>query len=218
MRGIFTRYHHLPTGIEPLIGLPMPPFASQDEHTVFLDSLRFHVAALGGSDGALPVSILNGMFASVDLERKTLSELELQVCFQSFFPAPWELRDLADLVNDRHKSFRPTPEGGWRWLFDPDFEAKPDPEGGWLLLRHERGSFEEDKLDAEYDLCLLWMAMMSDHRWGSNEYELADAKFLAPEAAARIKETTNSHFTIAGALAVPAVAAPAGWFKKLFVR
>ncbi len=179
----------------------MPPFASRNEHKVFLDSLRFHLAALGGLDGTVPVSILNGLLSSVNLEQKTLSELELQLCLQSFFPAPWALGDLAELVNDRQKSFRPTPEGGWRWLFDPEFEAKPDPEGGWLLLRHERGSFEEDKLDADYDLCLLWMSMMSDRGWGTNKYEFAKAEFLAPEAAARIRESVGSRFNVAQALA-----------------
>jgi len=202
---------------------------------VFLDSLRFHVAALGGLDGTVPAAILNGLLYAVDLASPTLSELELQVCFQSFFPAPWELSDLAELVNDRQKSFRPTNEGGWRWLFDPEFEAKPDPAGGWLLLRHERGWFEEDKLDGDYDLCLLWMAMMSGRAWGTNKWGYARQEFLAPAAVASIRQARSERFNVAQAMAdgvdeEEAAAAPvptlenepepaaAGWIKRLLGR
>ena len=233
--GIVVGSYDLPQGVQPLLGLPMPPFASKEEHGVFLDSLRFHVAALGGVDGTVPAAILNGMFRTVDLASPTLSELELQVCLQSFFPAPWELSDLAELVNDRRKSFRPTDEGGWRWLFDPEFEAKPDPAGGWMILRHERGWFEQDKLDGDYDLCLFWMAMMSERGWGTHEWIFATQEFLAPEAAVAVREVRGSGFNVAQAMvdgavedeaaAEPAIAVerdggmPAAgrgsWFKRL---
>lgn len=233
--GIVVRSYNLPQGVQPLLGLPMPPFASKEEHKVFLDSLRFHVAALGGVDGTVPAAILNGMFSTVDLASPTLSELELQVCWQSFFPAPWEFTDLAELVNDRQRSFRPTAEGGWRWLFDPEFEAKPDPAGGWMILRHERGWFEQDKLDGDYDLCLFWMSMMSDRGWGTGEYEFARQQFLAPEAVAAVRESRSAQFNVAQAMAdgvdeedaaavpVPALEnepkpAAAGWLKRMLGR
>lgn len=230
--GVVIRSYNLPSGVLPLLGLPMPPFASKDEHEVFLDSLRYHVAALGGLDGTVPAAILNGLLRAVDVTSPTLSELELQVCLQSLFPAPWELSDLAELVNDRQKSFRPTPSGGWRWLFDPEFEAKPDPAGGWMILRHERGWFEEDRLDGDYDLCLLWMVMMSEHGWGTNKYKLARQKFLAPAAVASIQEARRDRFNVAQAMAADAArdeaqAVPAeavglenatGWFKRIVGR
>jgi len=227
--GIVVRSYRVPQGVRPLLGLPMPPFASKEEHEVFLDSLRFHVAALGGVDGTVPAAILNGLFHTVDLASPTLSELELQVCFQSFFPAPWELSDLAELVNDRQKSFRPTNEGGWRWLFDPEFEAKPDPAGGWMILRHERGWFEQDHLDGEYDLALFWMSMMSEHGWGTGEYEFARQQFLAPAAVAAVRESRSARFNVAQAMAdgvdeegnanepePVAAASLAGWLRRLW--
>lgn len=234
VRGSITGSYLLPTGIEPLHGLPMPPFASRHEHKIFLDSLRIHVDALGGLDGSLPASLLNSTLASVNLEQKTLSEVELKLCCSTFFPAPWALGDLAELLADGLARFRPTPEGGWRLFSDPDYEAKPDPEGGWLLLCHERGYFDEDKLDANYDLCLLWMAMAFGRGWGTNEFEFDNAKFVAPEAAARIRELGASTFNVARAMAErgqsaqQAALAPQaagqlsaespGWFRRLFHR
>lgn len=58
---------------------------------MFLDSLRFHAAALGGLDGTVAAVILNGMFRTVDPASRTLSELELQVCFQSLLPGTLEV-------------------------------------------------------------------------------------------------------------------------------
>lgn len=96
-----------------------------------------------------------------------------------------------------------------------------------MVLRHERGWFERDKLDGDHDLCLLWMAMVSDRGWGTNKYVFADQKFLAPAAAASIREARAARFNVAQAMADGAVedevqaepvaaVSPAGWLRRLW--
>ncbi|RRR96901.1 hypothetical protein [Glycomyces terrestris] len=137
--------------------IPLPPFATPDEHVRFTRALQLHVALVDDGGPSLAAKVLSETLARQG-QGPDLSPLELTVALATFFPAPWTPAALAAVLAARERFGPRELEGVWNWEFDPDFTAVPRAGGGWEVERHERGSRRPwASLEHEGDLVLMWM-------------------------------------------------------------
>ncbi|WP_035702099.1 hypothetical protein, partial [Glycomyces tenuis] len=136
----------VPWGRPSVPDIPLPPFATADDHRRYLRMLALHVALI--DDGAPSLStkilceLLGRSWPQKPVESGDLTRLELQVSLASFFPAPWTPAALSQALTGlgRQDVPRGYDTGKWDWGYDPDFTATPLAAGGWEIERHERGS------------------------------------------------------------------------------
>lgn len=182
----------VPWGRPGLPDIPLPPFATPDDHRRYLHLLRLYVALIDDGEPSLSTKVLCEVlerpWPRTPPESGDLTRLELQVSLATFFPAPWTPAALAQALPGlgRQDTPRALDGGAWNWGYDPDFTARPVAEGGWEIERHERGSRTTATLAADGDLALLWMADFSTRHSYPFGYsvEEAEARTLAPAVAA----------------------------------
>lgn len=81
--------------------IPLPPFASADEHRRFTRMLQFHLALIDVGGPAPPTVALSGMIDRPRRRRRFspwLTEFELGVSLTTWFPAPWTPTALAEAL------------------------------------------------------------------------------------------------------------------------
>ena len=170
-------------------GIPVPPFATREDHDRYLRMLQLHLALL--DDGG-PVLGTIALSAALEAGRRDgrsfpagLSALELTATLTSWFPVAWTLESLATELSRHLGRDAPTRHSGrWHWFTDPDFLAERAG-AGWRITRHERGGREEKAVPDDQVLIAVWIEHFRD--WHS--YPLAwrvpaeDIETLAPATA-----------------------------------
>lgn len=148
----------VPWGRPAVDSIPLPPFATPDEHAGFTRALQLHVALTDEGAPSLAAKVLAEALGRQG-QGAELTPLELTVALSTFFPAPWTPAALAAALATRDRfGPRDLGDGSWNWQYDPDFTAVPRPGGGWEVERHERGSRRAyASLEHEGDLVLMWM-------------------------------------------------------------
>ncbi|MFS0703785.1 hypothetical protein AB6N23_04615 [Cellulomonas sp. 179-A 9B4 NHS] len=141
----------VPWGRPPVPDVPVPPFATRDEHVRFLRCLGVHVAASGVVPLQRPdVVLLTLLQEEADALRWQQgdhpvqpSALAMRIAVRTFFPAPWTPRALAEslratgVLGAQHVE---ADERRARWGSDPTFAAERRDDGSWHVTRSERGS------------------------------------------------------------------------------
>ncbi|MFB8003552.1 hypothetical protein [Nocardia sp. NPDC056000] len=184
--------------------IPIPPFATWDEHHGFLRMLQLYVALIDNDAPSFSTQVLNDVLTRslpMHTEPRPLDPLVLQICMATYFPAPWTPATLADALTTAQPRLAPpqlsAPEmyasGAWRWGGDPVFSAEPRSAGGWEVERFERGNIETQVLTGYDNLVLWWMRDYSNRYpypigWGVDDH---DARILAPAVAA-MRRTNNT--------------------------
>ncbi|MFC8191232.1 hypothetical protein ACFUMH_06150 [Cellulomonas sp. NPDC057328] len=141
----------VPWGRPPVPGVPVPPFASRDEHMLFLRCLGVHVAA----SGVVPLQRTDVVLLTLLQEEAYAlrwqqgdhpvqpSPLAMRIAVRTFFPAPWTPRALADSLRATGvlgTEWVEAGEGRVHWGSDPTFRAERRADGTWHVTRSERGS------------------------------------------------------------------------------
>lgn len=192
----------IPWGSPVVESIPLPPFASEDEHRRYVTLLQLHIALLDGGAPSLPSIALSAAIAPPNWptgkRERWLSPTELSVSLSTWFPAPWTPEALAQTLKNAGFRFGPRASGeNWSWDGDPDFGARPDPAGGWSITRHERGSVTTEHLESDRDLTLLWI---EHHRARfvlplGVRHDEADIAALAPASlAVRIADEVDGEY------------------------
>ncbi|WP_143034784.1 hypothetical protein [Glycomyces sambucus] len=148
----------VPWGRPAVDSIPLPPFATPEEHRRFTRALQLHVALADEGAPSLAAKVLAEALAQQG-QGPDLGPVELTAALATFFPAPWTPAALAAVLGARDRfGPRELAGGAWNWQYDPDFTAVPRAGGGWEVERHERGSRRPfATLEREGDLVLMWM-------------------------------------------------------------
>jgi hypothetical protein len=184
----------VPWGRPAVPGIPVPPFADSQDHSLYLRILTLYVALVDEGAPSLSTKVLcealERSWPQPPADPGELTRLELQVSLATFFPAPWTPASLARALTGLGRRDAPTGDDrkGWKWGYDPDFTARRLDSGGWEIERHERGGRTARTLESEGDLVLLWMDHFSNRHpfpFGYRFDEDAAGTLAAAAAAAR---------------------------------
>ncbi|MCD2496770.1 MULTISPECIES: hypothetical protein [Microbacterium] len=170
--------------------IPVPPFATREDHDRYLRMLQLHLALLDDGGPALGTIALSAALEAGRRDGRAfpagLSALELTATLTSWFPVAWTLDALAaELVHHLGRDAPTLHRGRWHWFTDPDFLAEPAG-AGWRITRHERGGREEKTVSDDQVLIAVWV----EHFRAWHSYPLAwrvpaeDMANLAPATAA----------------------------------
>lgn len=169
--------------------IPVPPFATREDHDRYLRMLQLHLALLDDGGPALGTIALSAALEAGSRDGRAfpagLSALELTATLTSWFPVAWTLESLAAELGRHLGRDAPTLHSGrWHWFTDPDFLAEPTG-AGWRITRHERGGQEEKVVPDEQVLIAVWV----EHFRAWRSYPLA-RRVPAEEMAALAPATT----------------------------
>lgn len=180
----------------PIAGLPVPPFASHDDHATFLRVLALYVARLTpGPAAGIASVVLSGLVTAEraaldrgDAETEHLSQRAMHIATNTLFPAPFTPHGLA-LELQRHRAL------GWdasstitptllEQPGDPVTRATRRADGSWHRETIERG-LPRDDADAADDWQMV-MLLMDGQRgfafpfgWATDPAETAAAERAA---------------------------------------
>lgn len=166
----------VPWGRPPVPEIPVPPFASVDEHVRFLRCLAVHVAASGSvpvqRTDVILLTLLQDEVDALRWRREDAppypSALALRIALGTYLPAPWTPRTLVDALRAAGLDTWGRTEVDDRrvtWGSDPDFTAERQPDGSWQVIRHER-SDRTRYADLADDDALVLLLIEQHHTFG----------------------------------------------------
>ena len=141
----------VPWGRPSVPTLPVPPFRDERAARSFVAQLCAYVALLGGDDPVDPTTfaLLTTVQREVDQDRsaRTFRPLPsphlLTLAMVTYFPAPWTVDVLSDVIHQvlepDDPRARSTP-GSVSWGMDPHYTATRSAAGEWEVNQEERGT------------------------------------------------------------------------------